>query len=116
MPRVRRRAVTQISRRALPRPPTAVVVASESQAIGVLAAARDLGRRVPADLSVVGYNDTDVTRDLGLTTLQVPLRDLGRQAAEMLLAELTEPDIDRSARYLPAQLIVRKTCGPPPLA
>jgi LacI family transcriptional regulator, repressor for deo operon, udp, cdd, tsx, nupC, and nupG len=98
----------------LPEPPTAIVAASESQAIGVLEAARELGRRVPDDVSVIGYNDTDVTRDLGLTTVQVPLRDLGRQAAEMLLTALAEPGADRVARYLSTQLVVRKTCGPPP--
>jgi len=101
---------------ALPEPPTAIVAGSESQAIGVLEAARALGRRVPDDLSIVGYNDTDVARDLGLTTVQVPLRELGRQAAELLLTALAEPGTDRVARYLSPELVVRKTCGPPPVA
>src|SRR5205823_2970712 len=99
---------------ALPEPPTAIMVGSESQAIGVLEAAHELGRRVPGDLSVVGYNDTDVTRDLGLTTVQVPLRELGRQAAEVLLTAVVDPGADRVARYLSTELVVRKTCGPPP--
>ena len=97
-----------------PEPPTAIMVGSESQAIGVLDAAHELGRRVPGDLSVVGYNDTDVTRDLGLTTVQVPLRELGRQAAEVLLTAVVDPGADRVARYLSTELVVRKTCGPPP--
>jgi LacI family repressor for deo operon, udp, cdd, tsx, nupC, and nupG len=99
---------------ALRDPPTAIVAGSESQAIGVLAAARALGRRVPEDLSIVGYNDTEITRDLGLTTVRVPLRELGRRAAETLVAVLAEPAADPVARYVSSELVVRATCGPPP--
>lgn len=101
---------------ALPVPPTAVVAGSDSQAIGVLAAARRLGRRVPEDLSIVAYNDTEITRDLGMTTMQVPLRELGRRAAEMLLTALADSGVDPVARLVSAELVLRQTCGPVPLA
>ena len=97
----------------LAEPPTAVVVASDAQAIGVLEAARATGRRVPEDLSVVGYNDTPVTRDLGVTTMHVPLRELGRVATESLLELLAEPATSPRARNLPTELMVRRTCAPP---
>ncbi len=97
----------------LAKPPTAVVVASDAQAIGVLEAARASGRRVPQDLSVVGYNDTPVTRDLGLTTMRVPLRELGRVGTESLLEMLAEPDTPAQAHNLPTELVVRRTCAPP---
>jgi len=89
------------------------VVASDAQAIGVLEAARATGRRVPEDLSVVGYNDTPVTRDLGVTTMHVPLRELGRVATESLLELLAEPATPARARNLPTELVVRRTCAPP---
>jgi DNA-binding LacI/PurR family transcriptional regulator len=97
-----------------PEPPTAVVVASEAQALGALEAARVAGRRVPQDLSLVSYNDTQVGRDLGLTTMRVPLRELGRVATETCLSVLAEPGTPAEPRYLPTELVVRRTCGPPP--
>jgi DNA-binding LacI/PurR family transcriptional regulator len=97
-----------------PEPPTAIIVGSEAQALGALEAARVAGKRVPHDVSLVGYNDTQVGRDLGLTTMRVPLRELGRVATETLLSVLAEPGMPVAPRYLPTELAVRRTCGPPP--
>jgi LacI family transcriptional regulator, repressor for deo operon, udp, cdd, tsx, nupC, and nupG len=97
-----------------PEPPTAFIVGSESQALGALEAARASGKRVPRDLSLVGYNDTRVGRDLGLTTMRVPLRELGRVATETFLSVVAEPSTPVAPRYLPTELAVRRTCGPPP--
>ena len=74
------------------------------------------GKRVPHDVSLVGYNDTQVGRDLGLTTMRVPLRELGRAATETLLSVLAEPGTPVAPRYLPTELAVRSTCAPPPAA
>ncbi len=93
--------------------PTAVLVGSDAQAIGAISAARAAGRRVPEDLSLVGYNDNDVTRYLGLTTVTLPLRELGRLAVERLVALVSEPEEAPSAAHLPTHLTVRRTCGPP---
>jgi DNA-binding LacI/PurR family transcriptional regulator len=101
---------------ALEQPPTAVIVGSDAQAIGALSAARAQGWRVPHDVSVVAYNDNDVVRYLGLTTIQVPLRALGRLATEKLLAAVADPNLPPSTTYLPTELVVRKTCAPPPPA
>jgi LacI family transcriptional regulator, xylobiose transport system transcriptional regulator len=98
---------------ALAEPPTAVVAGSDAQAIGVVEAARARGWQVPADLSVVGYNDSDFARFLGLTTVQVPVREMARQATEVLLSALAQPNGEPKTRYLPTELVVRQTCGPP---
>jgi DNA-binding LacI/PurR family transcriptional regulator len=98
---------------ALPDPPTAVIVGSDTQAVGVLDAARSAGRQVPRELSIVGYNDNPITEYLGLTTMQVPLRALGRQATDILVAALTEPTAPPSATHLASDLVVRRTCAPP---
>jgi DNA-binding LacI/PurR family transcriptional regulator len=95
-------------------PPTAIVAGSEAQAIGLLYAARGRGKRVPEDVSIVGYNDSELARDLGLTTMRLPLRELGRQATEMFLAAVAEPSADPIARYLPTELLVRQTCAAAP--
>jgi DNA-binding LacI/PurR family transcriptional regulator len=70
------------------RRPTAVVACSDELAIGVLAAARSLGLRVPQDVSVTGIDDHDMAAVHGLTTVAQPVGEQGRLAARLLLREL----------------------------
>jgi LacI family transcriptional regulator/LacI family repressor for deo operon, udp, cdd, tsx, nupC, and nupG len=98
----------------LPEPPTAVIVGSDIQATGALVAARAHGRQVPRDLSIVGYNENSVTRFLGLTAVQVPLRSLAHQATQLLLARLADPEAEPREVILPTEVVVRGSCGPPP--
>jgi len=67
---------------------TALIALNDLMAAGVLAAAAELGRRVPEDLSVVGFDDLPFAADLGpaLTTVRLPLREMGERAMELLLA------------------------------
>jgi len=97
----------------LAEPPTAVVAASDAQAIGVVQAARGRGWRVPADISVVGYSDSDYAQFLGISTIAVPLRELGREAAEVLLSAIAQPALMPQTVFRPGQLVPRKTCAPP---
>ena len=68
--------------------PTAIFAASDTQALGVIAAARELGLRVPDDLSVIGYDDIEAADYVGLTTIRQQLFESGRRGAEILLAEI----------------------------
>ena len=95
----------------LSEPPTAVVVASEAQAIGAFLAARDRGWQVPAELSIVGYSDSPYAAYLGLTTIDVPLRDIGREATRVLLGAIAEPNAAPQTVFQPSRLVVRRTCG-----
>ena len=70
------------------RRPTAIFAASDTQALGVIAAARELGLHVPDDLSVIGYDDIEAADYVGLTTISQGLFDSGRRGAEVLLAEI----------------------------
>lgn len=94
-----------------PRPPTAIVAASDTQALGVLAAARELGLRVPVDLSVVGFDDIAVAEFVGLTTVRQPIAESGRRAAHLLLSAMAGTSPDRSRVELPLQLIERQSTG-----
>ncbi|WP_433287943.1 LacI family DNA-binding transcriptional regulator [Pseudonocardia sp. CA-142604] len=96
------------------RRPTAVIAQSDVLAAGVLQAAKELGLRVPEDVSVVGFDGADlpwlgVTR---LTTVVQPTDEKGRAAAEAAM-ELVEgrrpPDLT-----LPVSLRIGTTSGPPP--
>jgi DNA-binding LacI/PurR family transcriptional regulator len=69
--------------------PTAIVAVTDTIAVGVLLAARDLALRVPADLSVVGFDDLAIGRicDPPLTTLALPRERLGRDLTELLVGD-----------------------------
>jgi LacI family transcriptional regulator len=71
--------------------PTAVFAHDDILGAGAWHAARDAGLQVPADLAVVGFDDSDLSEHLGLTTVRQPLEESGRLAAELLLAMLREP-------------------------
>lgn len=70
---------------------TAIFAANDAVALGVLGAARELGRRVPEDLSVIGYDNTAVaaTRLVNLTTVDDSSVAVGRAAGRLLLRALT---------------------------
>lgn len=100
---------------ALPEPPTAVFASSDVQALGVLAAARAAGRRVPEDLSVVGFDDVELSAYVGLTTVRQPLRESGALGARLLLDALTGDGAPApEVHELSLELIERNTTGPPP--
>lgn len=101
--------------------PTAIVAFNDPVAMQVLAAAHDLGLRVPQDLSVTGFGDLDVTRHLRpmLTTVAQNPMAIGRKAAERLLQQIeansTAPGHPVSSplqELLPVEVIVRQSTGP----
>ncbi|GAA2897304.1 MULTISPECIES: LacI family DNA-binding transcriptional regulator [Microbacterium] len=102
------RAAKQLLGRPGPRP-TAIFAASDEMAVGALLAARDLGFRVPQDLSIVGIDGHELGEFFQLTTVdQFPLAQ-GERAAGAILAQLEgEPDAAASTD-LPYELIVRGT-------
>lgn len=95
-------------------PPTAFVVASDTQALGVMEACRERGLRIPEDISIVGYDDIDVAEYVGLTTVRQPLELSGRLGAEQLLALANRPDFAVDSVVLDLELVVRSSTGPIP--
>ena len=69
-------------------PPTALVCANDRTALGAYDALRELGLSIPADVSVVGYDDQEISRFLRppLTTIALPHYELGRRACQLLLS------------------------------
>ncbi len=96
--------------------PTAIFAGSDLQALGVLRAARELGLRVPQDVSIVGYDDLPVAEwiEPALTTIHQPLREMASTATRMLLglAEGRQPPNLRID--LATELVVRESTAPPP--
>jgi DNA-binding LacI/PurR family transcriptional regulator len=97
----------------LPDPPTAIFSASDTQAMGVLQAARELDLAIPDDLSVIGYDDIEVAEYLGLTTIRQMLYESGQRGVELLLEILETPNKQAVCEVLPTELIVRATTAPP---
>jgi DNA-binding LacI/PurR family transcriptional regulator len=95
------------------RRPTAIFTASDTQALGVIAAAHELGLHVPDDLSVIGYDDIEAADYVGLTTIRQQLLESGRRGAEVLLAEIDDRSIDAPVVHLTPELVVRETTAPP---
>ena len=83
-------------------------------AIGLVRGLTALGRQVPRDVSVVGFDDIEAAGLVtpGLTTVAAPLRVEGRAAVEHLLAMIggAEPRVGRSM-VLPVRLVVRESTG-----
>ena len=86
----------------------------DPKAAGVLQAARRAGLQVPADLTVVGFDDFQIAQAVWppLTTIHIPTREVGRMAAEKLIGLETREKRD-PASTLP-HLVVRESSGPAP--
>ncbi|GAA0581382.1 LacI family DNA-binding transcriptional regulator [Kribbella sandramycini] len=93
----------------LPDRPTAIFAGSDEVALGVLEAARARGLRVPEDLSVVGFDDTQVARLASppLTTVKQPLREMGAVALRTALRLAAGETVDSHHVELATTLIVR---------
>ena len=99
----------------LPEPPTAIFTLNDDMAFGVMQAARDRGLELPRDLSVVGYDDLPMAARVwpNLTSVRLPIRDMGRMAAEKLLAPMRGVDPAKLVQpeVRPA-LVIRKSAIP----
>jgi LacI family transcriptional regulator len=99
----------------LPQPPTAVFAGSDETAAGVIEAARARGLRIPEDLSVVGFDDTQVAwfASPPLTTVRQPLQEMGGVALRTALRLANGEKLDSHHVELATELIVRRSTGPP---
>ena len=102
--------------RSKPRP-TAALAANDAMAIGLLCAFRERNVRVPEDIALAGFDDIPMARYMTppLTTVSVPIADLGARAAARLLHTLEGSKVPspRQEEILPTRLLVRSSCGAP---
>ncbi|MDX8352927.1 LacI family DNA-binding transcriptional regulator [Cognatiyoonia sp. IB215182] len=95
--------------------PTAIFCGNDVLAVGALRGARDMGLNVPGDVSIIGFDDIElsqVTYPL-LTTVHVPHRDMGQRAARALVRHLND-DAPLESQELHTELRLRASLGPPP--
>ncbi len=99
---------------ALPEPPTAVFAASDVQAFGAWAFARDAGLRIPRDVSIVGYDNLKVSRFLGLTTVDQQMKAVGHRATARLLDRMSTPSMPALFDEIDVPLVVRDSTAAAP--
>jgi len=97
--------------------PTAIFCISDTLALGAITAAKELGLRVPQDVTVVGFDDVEHTTMLHpyITTVAQPCYELGKQSAHLLFARMTQGKEIPRQTILKHQLIVRESSAPPDL-
>ncbi|MBL8133968.1 MAG: LacI family DNA-binding transcriptional regulator [Anaerolineae bacterium] len=97
----------------LPAPPDALFCMSDSIAVGALGALHDLGVRVPQDVALIGFDNRSfaVHQRPPLTTVALPLVQMGRLAGDLLLKDIREGGSAAELYRVPCELVVRQSCG-----
>jgi LacI family repressor for deo operon, udp, cdd, tsx, nupC, and nupG len=94
--------------------PTGIVAMSDEMAIAARQVARDLGLRVPEDISIVGFDDHELAEFVGLTTVRQDVPAQGRAAAGWILEAVIRPPDEPHHEVLPTRLVVRRSTAPVP--
>jgi DNA-binding LacI/PurR family transcriptional regulator len=89
--------------------PTALVCANDVLALGALQAAKALGRRVPDDLAILGFDDHDFARYVApaLTSVALPGYDMGRRAADLIVGAIRHGEFSEREVLFPTELVIR---------
>ena len=95
-------------------PATAVFTASDSMALETMAVAREMGRQIPKDLSIIGFDDnpSGLYGPVALTTVRQPLIKMGEESVKLLSAIMGQKKVKPQRIVLPAELVVRESCQP----
>ncbi|RCX18225.1 LacI family transcriptional regulator [Fontibacillus phaseoli] len=96
-----------------PEPPTAVICSSDMSAAGVMEAVAESGLSVPEDVSVIGFDDIEISRYMQppLTTVRQDFKTIGRQAIQQLDQMIRTPQVAPPMLVVPTEFIIRGSCG-----
>lgn len=99
-----------------PHSPDAVFIASDAMAVGAIRAIHDVGKRVPEDLAIVGFDDIPLAAHTNppLTTIRQQIPRLGSVAAETLIELINHPEHQPRRIVLPTELVIRRSSGSGP--
>ena len=97
--------------------PTAIFAANDDMALGVMAAARDLGIDIPSELSVIGFDDIKEAAHAQppLSTIRQPVQRIAEAALNELLARIANSPHQHSCLELPSEMVIRQSTAAPPL-
>jgi LacI family transcriptional regulator len=108
-----RRAATELLTQ--PHPPTAIFAFNDNMAVGVMQVAAERGLRIPRDLSIVGFDDSEQASIVTppLTTVRQPLEEMGRIAVSLLMRLIDKQRVEALRVELATRLVVRDSTAPP---
>jgi len=94
-------------------PPTAILCANDTMAIGVMKRLREQGLAIPDDISIIGFDDIDVASQVfpPMTTVAAPIREIATHSIRKLVTLIEGNNPDDKHMALPAQLIIRDSCA-----
>lgn len=93
--------------------PTAIFAANDLMALGAIYAIQDAALSVPEDIALVGYDNRDCTSIFRpqITTVDMPVYEMGKVSAELLLRQLADGQMDEDEIKIKGQLLIRESCG-----
>ena len=97
----------------MPDAPTAIFAYSDTQAVGILEAAREMGIKIPDQLSVIGFDNIEAAEYLQITTVRQALYESGVRGCKLLLDLMESPLLTSVEISLPTELMLRNTTAPP---
>jgi LacI family transcriptional regulator len=93
-------------------PPSAIFAANDQMAMGVYQVAQEMGRRIPEDLSVVGFDNIMESKYMGLTTVDQFISEMGFVATQMLIKLINGEPLEPQTYKMQTQLVIRTSCAP----
>lgn len=91
-------------------PPTAIFASNDQTAMGVFQVAEELGKRIPQDLSVIGFDNISESKYMGLTTIDQFISEMGYIAVQRLIKLINGEELDEQIHKISTQLVVRNSC------
>jgi LacI family transcriptional regulator len=91
--------------------PTAVFVSSDIQATGAIKAIQEHRLKIPTDITIVGFDDIELSEYLGLTTVHQPMYEMGTLAVNRLMDKIAGKNSNGFKTVFPTKLVIRETCG-----
>ena len=91
--------------------PTAIFISSDIQATGAIKAIQEHNLKIPNDITIVGFDDIELSEYLGLTTVHQPMYDMGTLAVNRLMDKIEGKDSNSYKTVFPTKLVIRETCG-----
>jgi DNA-binding LacI/PurR family transcriptional regulator len=89
--------------------PDAVFAFNDAMAFGVLDVLRDASMQVPEDIQVIGFDGTNMAESIGLSSVSVPMREIGEEAVRLAAARIRDKDAEPVSMTLETSLVTRKT-------
>jgi len=91
-------------------PPSAIFASNDQMAMGVYQVAEEMGLRIPADLSVVGFDNITESKYMGLTTVDQFISEMGYVATQMLFRIINGMPLEDQTYRMQTKLIIRNSC------